>query len=60
MSFQHLYCIVLRKDKDIERLEDKKEARAERGRRFQREMPVMEKDLDLAIEVPASCLSRER
>ena len=45
--------IVLRSDrpKDVERLDDKKEARAEGGRRFQREGPATEKDLDLAIVV---------
>jgi len=32
----------LRRDKDVERLEDKKEA--EGGRRFQREGPITEKD----------------
>ena len=37
---------VLRRDKDAERLEDKKEAIAEGGRRFQREGRIAEKDLD--------------
>jgi len=32
-------------------LEDKKEAQAEGGRQFQREGPLTEKDLDLAIVV---------
>jgi len=32
-------------------LDDKKEARADGGRRFQREEPPTEKDLDLAIAV---------
>jgi len=34
---------VLRSDKDLERLDDKREARAEGGRRFQREGPITEK-----------------
>jgi len=31
-------------------LDDKKEARAEGGRRFEREGPITEKDLDMAME----------
>ena len=42
---------VLRSDKDVERLDDKREARAEGGRRFQREGPITEKDLDIAMVV---------
>jgi len=38
-------------DKEVERLDDKKEARADGGKRFQREGPATEKDLDLAIVV---------
>jgi len=38
---------VLRRDKDVETLQDKKEARAEGGRRFQKE-GITEKDLDIA------------
>ena len=38
-------------DKELERLEDKKEARADGGRQFQREGPATKKDLDLAIVV---------
>jgi len=33
--------------KKTQRLDDKKEARAEGGRRFQRDGPITEKDLDL-------------
>ena len=49
---------------DVERLDDKKEARAGGGRRFQREGPATEKDLNLAIVVlvrgtKSSRLSRE-
>ena len=56
---------VLRSDKDVERLDDKREARAEGGRRFQREGPITEKDLDMAMVVlvrgtKSSRLSRER
>ena len=56
---------TLRSDKEVERLDDKKEARADGGRRFQREGPATEKDLDLAIVVlvrgtKSSRLSRER
>jgi len=45
-------------------LDDKKEARADGGRRFQREGPATEKDLDLPIVVlvrgtKSSRLSRE-
>jgi len=45
-------------------LDDKKEARAEGGRRFQREGPITEKDPDMAMVVlvrgtKSSCLSRE-
>jgi len=45
-------------------LDDKKEVRADGGRRFQREGPATEKDLDLAIVVlvrgtKSSHLSRE-
>jgi len=39
-------------DMDLERLDDKKEARAGGGRRFQREGPITEKDLDMAMVVP--------
>ena len=42
---------VLSSGKDIARLDDKKEARAEGGRQFQREGPATAKDLDLAIVV---------
>jgi len=38
---------VLRSYKDVERLDYKKEAQAEGGRRFQREGPATEKDLNL-------------
>ena len=46
-------------------MDDKKEVRADGGRRFQREGPATEKDLDLAIVVlvrdtKSSRLSRER
>src|SRR6218665_1535047 len=56
---------VLRSDKEVERLEHKKEARADDGRRFQKEGPAIKKDLDLAIVVlvqvtKSSRLSRER
>ena len=56
---------VLRSDKDVKRLDDKKEARAEGGRRLQREGPITEKDLDMAMVVvvqgtKSSCLYRER
>jgi len=49
----------------LRRLDDKKEARAEGGRRFQREGPATKKDLDLVIVVlvrrtKSSRLSRER
>ena len=37
----------LRSGKEVERLDDKKEARADGGRRFQREGPATETDLDL-------------
>src|SRR6218665_3969715 len=54
----------LRSDKEAERLDDEKEARADGGRRFQRGGPATEKDLDLAIialvrETKSSRLSRE-
>ena len=42
---------VLRGDKEVERLDGKKEARAEGGRQFQRDGPATERDLDLAIVV---------
>src|SRR6218665_1636116 len=50
---------------DIERLDDKREARAEGGRRFQREGPITENVLDMAMVVQvrgtkSSRLSRER
>src|SRR6218665_3906101 len=45
---------VLRSDKDVERLDDKNEARDVGGRRFQREGPITEKYLDLAIVYPSS------
>ena len=56
---------MLRSDKEVERLDDKNEARADGGRRFQREGPATEKDLDLAIVVlvrgtKSSRLSKER
>jgi len=38
-------------NKDVERLDDKREARAEGGRRFQREGPITEMDLDMAMVV---------
>jgi len=46
-------------------LDDKKEARVEGGRRFQREGPITEKDLDIAMVVlvrstRSSPLSKER
>src|SRR6218665_2206256 len=41
---------VLRSDKDVERLDDKRETRAEGGRRFQKG-PITEKDLDMAMVV---------
>jgi len=41
---------ILRSDKEVKRL-DKKEARADGGRRFQRERPATKRDLDLAIVV---------
>ena len=52
-------------DKDVERLDDKREARAEGGRRFQRGGTITEKDLDRAMVVldrgtKSSHLSRER
>ena len=55
---------VLRSDKEVKRLDDKKEARADGGRRFQRERLATQKDLDLAIVVlvrgtKSSCLSKE-
>src|SRR6218665_801981 len=42
---------VLRSDTDIERLDDKREGRAEGGRRFQREGPITKKDLDMVMVV---------
>src|SRR6218665_1908889 len=36
-------------NKDIDRFDDKREARAEGGRRFQRERPATEKDSDLTM-----------
>src|SRR6218665_1827902 len=42
---------VLRSDKEVERLDDRREARAEGGRRFQREGAIMAKDLDMAMVV---------
>src|SRR6218665_3040173 len=45
---------VLRSDKGVERLDDKKEARAQGGRRFQGDRPAIKKDLDLAILTPPS------
>src|SRR6218665_494213 len=56
---------VLRSDMDVERLDDNREARAEGGRRFQREGAITEKDLDMAMVVlvrgtKSSRLSRER
>src|SRR6218665_892217 len=44
---------VLRSDKDVERLDDRREARAEGGRRFQREGAITAKDLDMAMVVLA-------
>ena len=46
-------------------MDDKREARAEGGRRFQREGPITEEDLDMAMVVlvrgtKSSRLSRER
>ena len=35
---------VLRSDKSVDRSDDKKEARAEGGRRFQKDGPITEKD----------------
>src|SRR6218665_1957036 len=56
---------VLRSDKDVERLDDRREARAEGGRRFQREGAITAKDLDMDMVVLArgtksSRLSMER
>src|SRR6218665_1623399 len=56
---------VLRSDKDVERLDDRREARAEGGRRFQTEGAITAKDLDMAMVVLArgtksSRLSMER
>ena len=56
---------VLRSDKDVGRLDDRREARAEGGRRFQREGAITAKDLDMAMVVlvqgtKSSCLSMER
>src|SRR6218665_194867 len=56
---------VLRSDKDVDRLDDKREARAEGRRRFQREGAITAKDLDMAMVVlvrgtKSSRLSRER
>src|SRR6218665_210039 len=56
---------VLRSDKDVERLDDKREGRAEGGRRFQREGEITAKDLDMAMAAlgrgtKCSRLSRER
>ena len=42
---------VLRSDKDVERLDDKRETRAEGGRRFQKEGAITAKDLDMAMVV---------
>src|SRR6218665_3725237 len=42
---------VLRSDKDVARLDDKREARAEGGRRFQREGVITAKELDMAMVV---------
>ena len=55
----------MEQDKDVERLDDKREGRAEGGRRFQREGLITEKDLDMAMVVlvrgtKSSRLSRER
>src|SRR6218665_215168 len=52
-------------DKDVERLDDKRKARAKGGRRFQREEPITEKDLDMVMVVlvrgtKSSRLSKER
>ena len=41
----------LRSDKDVERSADKKDARAEGGRRFQRKGPITEKDPDMTMVV---------
>jgi len=49
--FGFIFIQVLRGDKDIDRLGDKKEGRAEGGRRFQREGPITEKHLDMAMVV---------
>src|SRR6218665_441870 len=56
---------VLRSGKDVERLDDKREARAEGRRRFQREGAITEKELDMAMVVlvrgtKSSRLFRER
>src|SRR6218665_447873 len=50
---------------DVERLDDKREARAEGGRQFQREGAITAKDLDMAMAVlvrgtKSSRMSRER
>jgi len=50
-AFWFDYLQEKRSDKEVERLDDKKEARADGGRRFQRDGPATEKDLDLAIVV---------
>src|SRR6218665_1113503 len=44
---------VLRSDKDVERLDDRREVRAEGGRRFQREGAITVKYLDMAMIVLA-------
>src|SRR6218665_1401984 len=44
---------VLRSDKDVERLDDRREVRAEGGRRFQREGAITAKDLGMAMIVLA-------
>src|SRR6218665_324195 len=56
---------VLRSDKDVERLDDRREAQAEGERRFQREGAITAKDLDMAMVVlvrgtKSSRLSKER
>ena len=55
---------VLRSDKEVERLEDKKEARADAGRRFQSEGPATKRVLSFLygndLRQSVSILSRTR
>ena len=47
---------VLRRGKDVERLENKKEAQDEGGRQFQREGSIIEKDLIMQKPLTSSIL----